>query len=70
MLKQSAERGERHGRGQSREMSDAATLSELGITKDQSSRWQQVASNPEEHFEAAVEMAKNSDRRSDDRVLS
>jgi hypothetical protein len=51
-------------------MSDAATLPELGITKDQSSRWQQVASIPEEHFEAAVEMAKNSGRRSDDRVLS
>lgn len=36
------------------------TLADMGITKDQSSRWQQVASIPEEHFEAAVEMAKNS----------
>jgi hypothetical protein len=39
---------------------DTTTLGEMGITKEQSSRWQQVASIPEKHFEAAVEMAKNS----------
>lgn len=35
-----------------------ATLSDLGITRDQSSRWQRLADMPEEHFETAVETAK------------
>lgn len=34
------------------------TLDEMGITKDQSSRYQRLAAIPEEHFEAAVETAK------------
>lgn len=59
MLKQSAEHRER-ATGRPEKESKPATLSDLGITRDQSSRWQQVASIPDEHFEAAVEMAKNS----------
>ena len=35
-------------------------LADIGISYDQSSRWQQMASIPDEHFEAAVNMAKNS----------
>lgn len=64
MLRATAESGERdQGRGGDRKsQSHDATvkLSDLGISRDQSSRWQQVASIPEEHFEAAVNMAKNS----------
>lgn len=44
--------------------SDAATshpptLADIGITKDQSSRWQSLASMSEDHFEAAVATAKD-----------
>jgi hypothetical protein len=60
LLRQAAEKRERADRGKPSEMSKATTLSDMGITRDQSSRWQQVASIPDEHFEAAVEMAKNS----------
>ena len=35
------------------------TLAEMGITKDQSSRYQSLASMSDEHFEAAVETAKD-----------
>lgn len=53
-------RGQLSGNRMVRPPADAPTLSDMGITRDQSSRWQQVASIPDEHFEAAVEMAKNS----------
>ena len=33
----------------------APTLSDIGITRDQSSRYQQLAAMPDEHFETAVE---------------
>jgi hypothetical protein len=33
-------------------------LDDLGISKDQSSRWQKLAGMSESHFEAAVETAK------------
>lgn len=36
-----------------------ATLEEIGVTKKQSSNWQALASMTEEHFEAAVEAAKD-----------
>jgi hypothetical protein len=35
------------------------TLSEMGITKDQSSRWQSLAAMSDEHFETAVATAKD-----------
>lgn len=38
---------------------EIATLSDMGITKDQSSNWQALASMSEEHFEATVEAAKD-----------
>lgn len=36
-----------------------ATLSDMGITKDQSSNWQTLATMSDEHFEATVEAAKD-----------
>jgi hypothetical protein len=36
----------------------ATTLSEMGLTRDESSRYQQLAAMPEDHFETAVETAK------------
>lgn len=73
MLRQSAESGERAGQSEGGKRaaaerwgsssqastSHAPTLDEIGITKDQSSRWQQLASMPDEHFETAVATAKD-----------
>lgn len=39
------------------------TLSEIGLTKSESSRYQQLASMSDEHFEAAVATAKGFPRR-------
>ena len=36
------------------------TLAEIGISKDQSSRWQKIAAMPEEKFERAIAEAKES----------
>lgn len=38
---------------------NAPTLADMGITKDQSSRYQQLAAMPAEHFETAVATAKD-----------
>ena len=38
--------------------STAPKLSDMGITRDESSRYQQLAAMPDEHFETAVETAK------------
>jgi hypothetical protein len=35
------------------------TLSDIGISRDQSSRWQSLAGMSEEHFETAVATAKD-----------
>lgn len=51
-----------HGRGiqASVEASDTrATLAQIGITRDQSSRYQSLASMSDEHFETAVATAKD-----------
>lgn len=40
------------------ERSDRQTLADIGLTKDQSSRYQQLAAMPDEHFETAVATAK------------
>lgn len=70
MLGQMKERGElaspRDGVkfGANKHLSDAptsapSTLSDLGLSKEQSQRWQQLASMTDEHFEAAVATAKD-----------
>lgn len=45
---------DRAGRGKPAKTSDATTLNDLGISRDQSSRWQQLANVPEEEFEVAL----------------
>lgn len=55
MLTQTRINGERAGSGGSlRKESPAATLSDIGVSKDQSARWQALAAMPAEHFEGAV----------------
>lgn len=64
MLAQAAEQGMRDPGGRSREIESQRatqsmpTLAEIGITKSQSSRYQQLAAMPAEHFETAVATAK------------
>lgn len=62
MLAEMAERGERDkgcGDRQSpkAKLRPATQLSDLGVTKTQSSRWQRLAAMPEDQFEAKVERA-------------
>lgn len=69
MLAESAEHGERATRAgnvnpATRKVSSdttpsVPTLADIGITRDQSSRYQQLASMTDEHFEAAVATAKD-----------
>lgn len=71
MLKRAAELGQRASQsdggvrgaatkhGKSAPHSHAPTLAEIGVTKEQSSHWQQLASMKDEHFEAAVATAKD-----------
>lgn len=52
-----------HERGSASRMSHdetTETLAEIGISRNQSSRWQALAAMPEEHFETAVATAKES----------
>ncbi len=54
--------GELAGRGgdrKSESRSSATTLKDVGISADQSARWKQLASMPDEHFETAVATAKD-----------
>lgn len=67
LLRDSAARGERFPAGgprakqvESHAETRPATLEEIGISNTQSSRWQQLASMSEDHFEAAVATAKES----------
>lgn len=54
-----AEMGVRAGNPQlSKATTIAPTLANLGISRDQSSRWQKLAAVPEDQFEKAVEAAK------------
>jgi hypothetical protein len=64
MLRVTAERGERALPETSQRTDLVAacdklpTLTDLNITRDQSSRWQKLAAMPDEHFETAVATAK------------
>lgn len=67
MLRESAEKGERALPKTSRrtdlvetndEVSAAPTLAEIGVTRDQSSKWQQVAALTDDEFEEALETTK------------
>jgi N6-adenosine-specific RNA methylase IME4 len=56
--------GARRSRGERRQMSQASTserpdLGDLGITRDDSSRWQTIAAMPQEKFEAVIAEAKD-----------
>jgi hypothetical protein len=62
LLKEAAVRGERHsGRGDQKTGSQAATpkLSDLGINKSQSSRWQKLADIDDDEFEGVVTHAQH-----------
>lgn len=62
LLSQMKARGELTPHGgdrKSESRSETTNLNDVGITPDQSSRWQQLASMSEEHFEAAVATAKD-----------
>ncbi len=59
MLKDSADRGERHHQGRTPVDAKPTTLGDLGISSNQSSRWQSLASMSDEHFETAVATAKD-----------
>ena len=58
LLARTAETGERASRGKPAETSQASTLSDMGLTRDESSRYQQLAAMPDDHFETAVATAK------------
>jgi hypothetical protein len=54
LLREMKESGERTGKGQPKVMSSAATLKDLGIIRDQSSKWQRLTDMPKADFEAAL----------------
>lgn len=61
LLRDMEERGERRGRGgnqKSNSHDESLTLAELGVSENQSARWQKLAAVPEEKFEQAVAAAK------------
>jgi hypothetical protein len=60
LLKDMANNGERHRRGDSNQhaKSQTATLQNLDINKSQSSRWQKLAETPDDDFEELVAGAK------------
>lgn len=62
LLGQMKDRGELTPHGgdrKSESRSDTTNLNSIGVSADQSSRWQSLASMSDEHFEAAVATAKD-----------
>lgn len=55
MLREGAEREDRAARGRPAKTSSAATLNAIGVSRDQSSKWQQVAALSDDEFEDALE---------------
>jgi hypothetical protein len=58
LLRVTAESGERNTGGKPSHDARVTTLHDLGLSETQSSRYQQMAAMPEEHFETAVATAK------------
>lgn len=59
LIKQGQDSGEIQGKGQPRkEMSNASTLKEIGVTRDQSRTYQTIASIPEPAFNEFIEQKK------------
>lgn len=65
MLREGKENGDRQGQGGDRKSNNhnerlisAPTLKQIGITQNQSTRWQSIANIPEEQFEHAIGQAK------------
>lgn len=63
LLREGAKNGERATDGRPKKPShdttvSVPTLSDIGISRDQCSRWEKLADMPEEHFETAVATAK------------
>lgn len=58
LLRDSAENGERNTGGKPSNDTTVTVLADLGITRDQSSRYQKLAAMPDEQFEVAIATAK------------
>ena len=59
LLREMRERGERADRGGNRAMLHDATLPDLGVTRSQASRWQEIAAVDETVFEGYIAEAKS-----------
>lgn len=58
LLRVTAASGERNTGGKPSKDATVSTLADMGLTRDESSRYQQLAAMPDEHFETAVATAK------------
>ena len=58
LLRVTAASGERNTGGKPSKDATVSTLTDMGLTRDESSRYQQLAAMPAEHFETAVATAK------------
>ena len=58
MLNEQAKNGQRANKGRPKMSSDTTLLSDIGVSRDQSSDWQKLASVSDEEFEQALERAE------------
>ena len=58
LLKETAKQGGDRQSEQGKAMSNGTTLVDMGISRDQSSKWQKMANIPEEKFENYIEVQK------------